>query len=91
MAEMEEESGQRIVVMAVDNSENSMWAFTCKYNYFIPLDQELTGFDWYDTKKNVRTMTCITVSSFKSIRNIEIFYNCENIVSSCSVMQLKYS
>ncbi|XP_063402625.1 uncharacterized protein LOC134690359 isoform X1 [Mytilus trossulus] len=28
MAEMEEESGQRIVVMAVDNSENSMWAFT---------------------------------------------------------------
>lgn len=77
MAEMEEESGQRIVVMAVDNSENSMWAFTCKYNYFIPLVQELIGCDWYDTKKNVRTMTCIRVSSFKSIRNIKIFYNCE--------------
>lgn len=48
---MEEESGQRIVVMAVDNSENSMWAFTCKYNYFIPLVQTLTAFDCYDTKE----------------------------------------
>lgn len=51
MAEMEEESGQRIVVMAVDNSENSMWAFTCKYNYFIPLVQTLNAFDYYDTKE----------------------------------------